>query len=74
MVATALPLWDDLAAGYNRYAERVRRPADSGCDGGCPNGSPGEYVEAHCAEAGRARPVVVRYRHLGPARAVARPR
>jgi 4-hydroxy-tetrahydrodipicolinate synthase len=43
MVATALPLRDDLSVDYDRYAEHVRRLVDAGCDGVCPNGSLGEY-------------------------------
>jgi dihydrodipicolinate synthase/N-acetylneuraminate lyase len=43
MVATALPLRDDLSVDFDRYAEHVRRLVDSGCDGVCPNGSLGEY-------------------------------
>jgi 1-pyrroline-4-hydroxy-2-carboxylate deaminase len=43
MVATALPMRDDLSIDYDRYAEHVRWLVDSGCDGVCPNGSLGEY-------------------------------
>lgn len=43
MVATALPLREDLSVDYDRYAEHVRWLVDSGCDGVCPNGSLGEY-------------------------------
>jgi 4-hydroxy-tetrahydrodipicolinate synthase len=43
MVATALPLRDDLSVDFDRYAEHVRHLVDSGCDGVCPNGSLGEY-------------------------------
>jgi 1-pyrroline-4-hydroxy-2-carboxylate deaminase len=43
VVATALPLRDDLSPDYQRYAEHVRWLLDSGCDGVCPNGSLGEY-------------------------------
>lgn len=43
MVATALPLRDDLSVDYDRYAEHVRWLVDAGCDGVCPNGSLGEY-------------------------------
>jgi 1-pyrroline-4-hydroxy-2-carboxylate deaminase len=43
MVATALPLREDLSIDYDRYAEHVRWLVDSGCDGVCPNGSLGEY-------------------------------
>ncbi|GAA4494156.1 dihydrodipicolinate synthase family protein [Actinoallomurus oryzae] len=43
MVATALPLRDDLSVDYDRYAEHLRWLVDAGCDGVCPNGSLGEY-------------------------------
>jgi 1-pyrroline-4-hydroxy-2-carboxylate deaminase len=43
MVATALPLREDLSIDYDAYAEHVRWLVDSGCDGVCPNGSLGEY-------------------------------
>jgi dihydrodipicolinate synthase/N-acetylneuraminate lyase len=43
MVATALPLREDLSVDYDRYAEHVRWLVESGCDGVVPNGSLGEY-------------------------------
>jgi 4-hydroxy-tetrahydrodipicolinate synthase len=43
MVATALPLRDDLSVDFDAYAEHVRRLIDEGCDGVVPNGSLGEY-------------------------------
>ncbi|MGW0778165.1 dihydrodipicolinate synthase family protein [Streptomyces sp. NPDC002835] len=43
MVATALPLRDDLSVDLDAYAEHVRRLVDEGCDGVVPNGSLGEY-------------------------------
>ncbi|WFB10558.1 dihydrodipicolinate synthase family protein [Streptomyces sp. LX-29] len=43
MVATALPLRDDLSVDYDAYAEHVRWLVDNGCDGVVPNGSLGEY-------------------------------
>lgn len=43
VVATALPLRDDLSPDYDRYADHVRWLLDNGCDGVCPNGSLGEY-------------------------------
>ncbi|HEX5408014.1 MAG TPA: dihydrodipicolinate synthase family protein [Pseudonocardiaceae bacterium] len=43
VVATALPLRDDLSPDYERYADHVRWLLDNGCDGVCPNGSLGEY-------------------------------
>jgi 4-hydroxy-tetrahydrodipicolinate synthase len=43
MVATALPLRDDLSVDFERYAEHCRWLVASGCDGVVPNGSLGEY-------------------------------
>jgi 4-hydroxy-tetrahydrodipicolinate synthase len=43
LVATALPLTDDLAVDLDRYAEHVAWLIASGCDGIVPNGSLGEY-------------------------------
>ncbi|AWI31528.1 dihydrodipicolinate synthase family protein [Streptomyces tirandamycinicus] len=43
MVATALPLSDDLRVDYDAYAAQVARLIDNGCDGVVPNGSLGEY-------------------------------
>ncbi|GAA2862704.1 dihydrodipicolinate synthase family protein [Streptosporangium fragile] len=43
MVATALPLGDDLSVDLDGYAEHCRWLVDSGCDGVVPNGSLGEY-------------------------------
>ncbi|MEU4213529.1 dihydrodipicolinate synthase family protein [Streptomyces sp. NPDC026206] len=43
MVATALPLREDLSVDYDAYAAHVRRLIDDGCDGVVPNGSLGEY-------------------------------
>ncbi|MET7299553.1 dihydrodipicolinate synthase family protein [Embleya sp. NPDC005575] len=43
VVATALPLREDLSVDFDAYAEHVRWLVDSGCDGVCPNGSLGEY-------------------------------
>ncbi|OII64274.1 MULTISPECIES: dihydrodipicolinate synthase family protein [unclassified Streptomyces] len=43
MVATALPLRDDLSVDYDAYAEHVARLIADGCDGVVPNGSLGEY-------------------------------
>ncbi|WP_433186748.1 dihydrodipicolinate synthase family protein [Actinoallomurus sp. CA-150999] len=43
LVATALPLREDLSVDFDRYAEHVRALVDAGCDGVCPNGSLGEY-------------------------------
>ena len=43
MVATALPLRDDLSVDYDAYAEHVAWLIENGCDGVVPNGSLGEY-------------------------------
>ncbi|MFF4486147.1 dihydrodipicolinate synthase family protein [Streptomyces sp. NPDC001544] len=43
LVATALPLDDDLGVDYDRYAEHCAWLVESGCDGVVPNGSLGEY-------------------------------
>ncbi|GAU71199.1 putative dihydrodipicolinate synthase [Streptomyces sp. NBRC 110611] len=43
MVATALPLRDDLSVDHDAYAEHIRWLLDNGCDGVVPNGSLGEY-------------------------------
>ncbi|MFJ8648257.1 dihydrodipicolinate synthase family protein [Streptomyces sp. NPDC093546] len=43
MVATALPLRDDLTIDYDAYAEHVSWLIAQGCDGVVPNGSLGEY-------------------------------
>ncbi|MEU6769909.1 dihydrodipicolinate synthase family protein [Streptomyces sp. NPDC046759] len=43
LVATALPLRDDLSIDYDRYAEHCSWLVENGCDGVVPNGSLGEY-------------------------------
>jgi len=43
LVATALPLREDLSVDFDRYAEHVAWLAAEGCDGVTPNGSLGEY-------------------------------
>jgi 4-hydroxy-tetrahydrodipicolinate synthase len=43
LVATALPLRDDLSVDYGRYAEHCAWLVANGCDGVVPNGSLGEY-------------------------------
>ncbi|MCQ4041176.1 dihydrodipicolinate synthase family protein [Streptantibioticus rubrisoli] len=43
MVATALPLREDLSVDYDAYAEHVHWLIENGCDGVVPNGSLGEY-------------------------------
>jgi len=43
LVATALPLRDDLSVDYDAYAEHCSWLIAEGCDGVVPNGSLGEY-------------------------------
>ncbi|MGW6904212.1 dihydrodipicolinate synthase family protein [Streptomyces sp. NPDC054940] len=43
LVATALPLNDDLSVDYGRFAEHCAWLVENGCDGVVPNGSLGEY-------------------------------
>ncbi|HEX4811358.1 MAG TPA: dihydrodipicolinate synthase family protein [Nonomuraea sp.] len=43
LVATALPLREDLSVDFDGYAEHCRWLAGNGCDGVVPNGSLGEY-------------------------------
>lgn len=43
IVATALPLRDDLSVDFDAYAEHVRWLAENGCHGVAANGSLGEY-------------------------------
>ncbi len=43
LVATALPLNDDLSVNYDQYAEHCAWLVENGCDGVVPNGSLGEY-------------------------------
>ncbi|WP_086561933.1 dihydrodipicolinate synthase family protein [Streptomyces africanus] len=43
LVATALPLNDDLSVNYDKYAEHCAWLVENGCDGVVPNGSLGEY-------------------------------
>ncbi|MEU0724685.1 dihydrodipicolinate synthase family protein [Streptomyces sp. NPDC006140] len=43
LVATALPLDDDLSVDYDKYAEHCSWLVENGCDGVVPNGSLGEY-------------------------------
>ncbi len=43
LVATALPLTDELAVDYDKFAEHCAWLVDNGCDGVVPNGSLGEY-------------------------------
>ncbi len=43
LVATALPLTDDLSVDFDMFADHLRWLADNGCSGATPNGSLGEY-------------------------------
>ncbi|MGW1626193.1 dihydrodipicolinate synthase family protein [Streptomyces sp. NPDC002172] len=43
LVATALPLRDDLSVDHDKYAEHCAWLVENGCDGVVPNGSLGEY-------------------------------
>jgi len=43
LVATALPLNDDLSVNHDKYAEHCAWLVENGCDGVVPNGSLGEY-------------------------------
>ena len=43
MVATALPLHDDLSVDFEGFAGHCRWLVEQGCDGVVPNGSLGEY-------------------------------
>ncbi|WP_369375660.1 dihydrodipicolinate synthase family protein [Streptomyces sp. cg36] len=59
MVATALPLREDLSVDYDGYAEHVRWLIESGCDGVVPNGSLGEYQTLSDEERARVVQVAV---------------
>jgi 1-pyrroline-4-hydroxy-2-carboxylate deaminase len=43
LVATALPLRDDLSVDFDLFAEHLQWLAENGCTGATPNGSLGEY-------------------------------
>ncbi|MFI2436111.1 dihydrodipicolinate synthase family protein [Streptomyces sp. NPDC018693] len=66
LVATALPLHDDLSIDYDRYAEHCAWLVESGCDGVVPNGSLGEYQALTPEE--RARVVETAVAAVGGAR------
>ncbi|MFI1168952.1 dihydrodipicolinate synthase family protein [Streptomyces sp. NPDC020801] len=53
LVATALPLNDDLSVDHGRYAEHCAWLVGNGCDGVVPNGSLGEYQVLTTAERAR---------------------
>ncbi|MGW3092944.1 dihydrodipicolinate synthase family protein [Streptomyces sp. NPDC001102] len=66
LVATALPLTDDLSVDYDQYAEHCAWLVDNGCDGVVPNGSLGEYQVLTPEE--RARVVETAVAAIGGAR------
>ncbi|MEV0595229.1 dihydrodipicolinate synthase family protein [Nonomuraea cavernae] len=65
MVATALPLRDDLSVDFDGYAEHCRWLTAGGCDGVVPNGSLGEYQTLTAEE--RARVVLTAVEAVGGA-------
>lgn len=50
LVATSLPLTDDLSVDLDTYRNNVAWLAENGCDGVAPNGSLGEYQTLTTAE------------------------
>ncbi|MFC8359806.1 dihydrodipicolinate synthase family protein [Streptomyces griseorubiginosus] len=66
LVATALPLNDDLSVNYDKYAEHCAWLVENGCDGVVPNGSLGEYQVLTPKE--RARVVETAVAAVGGAR------
>ncbi|MFB7511622.1 dihydrodipicolinate synthase family protein, partial [Streptomyces broussonetiae] len=66
LVATALPLRDDLSVDHDRYAEHCAWLVANGCDGVVPNGSLGEYQVLTPEE--RARVVETAVAAVGGAR------
>lgn len=69
MVATALPLRDDLSVDYGRYAEHCAWLVEHGCDGVVPNGSLGEYQTLTDDE--RAKVIETAVETVGGARVMA---
>ncbi len=59
IVATALPLRDDLSVDFDAYAEHVAWLASQGVDGVAPNGSLGEYQTLTADERTRVVEVAV---------------
>ena len=57
IVASALPMNEDLSVNFDKFAEHVQFLADNGCDGIAPNGSLGEYQ--NLTEAERAKVIEV---------------
>ncbi|MGW7402445.1 dihydrodipicolinate synthase family protein [Streptomyces sp. NPDC054833] len=66
LVATALPLRDDLTVDHDAYAEHCAWLLENGCDGVVPNGSLGEYQVLTPEE--RARVVETAVAAIGGAR------
>ncbi|MEU6064006.1 dihydrodipicolinate synthase family protein [Streptomyces sp. NPDC047082] len=66
LVATTLPLRDDLTVDYDAYAEHCAWLLENGCDGVVPNGSLGEYQVLTTEE--RARVVETAVAAIGGAR------
>ncbi|KAB2975803.1 dihydrodipicolinate synthase family protein [Streptomyces sp. SS1-1] len=66
LVATALPLDDDLRVDLGRYAEHCAWLVENGCDGVVPNGSLGEYQVLTPEE--RAKVVETAVKAVGGAR------
>ncbi|MFF7970323.1 dihydrodipicolinate synthase family protein [Streptomyces sp. NPDC007905] len=66
LVATALPLREDLSVDHDRYAEHCSWLVENGCDGVVPNGSLGEYQVLSPEE--RARVVETAVAAIGGAR------
>ncbi|MET8866376.1 dihydrodipicolinate synthase family protein [Nonomuraea sp. NPDC004580] len=69
MVATALPLREDLSVDYGRYAEHCAWLVEHGCDGVVPNGSLGEYQTLTHDE--RAKVIETAVETVGGARVMA---
>ncbi|WP_336208935.1 dihydrodipicolinate synthase family protein [Nonomuraea sp. LPB2021202275-12-8] len=69
MVATALPLREDLTVDYDGYADHCRWLVTNGCDGVVPNGSLGEYQTLTADE--RARVIRTAVEAVGGERVMA---
>ncbi len=68
LVATALPLRDDLTIDYDAYAAHCAWLIDEGCDAVVPNGSLGEYQTLTAEE--RATVIDVAVSAVGPDRVI----
>ena len=53
LVATALPLANDLSVDFDIFADHIRWLAENGCAGATPNGSLGEYQTLTADERGQ---------------------